>query len=141
MTTRLVSTLDQISIGTVAITARAVTAAGADLTFVQWRLILIVGDSEVGATVNQIAVRLGAHPSPTSRLVSRLVRRGLAESVPDRTDARARRIRLTDAGRNLREKVLDLRRGVLAEIIEASGIEPRDLDVLDRLAGAFGAYA
>lgn len=141
MQNHLIAALEQIAIGSVSITARAVTAAGADLTFVQWRVLLIVGESDSGATINEIASRLGSRASPASRLVSRLARRGLVRSSKDDRDGRVTRVRLTDAGRELRSRTLDLRRGVLVELLDASGIVPDEADPIRRLAVAFGAYA
>jgi DNA-binding MarR family transcriptional regulator len=136
-----VAVLDQIAIGAVSITARAIMAAGEDLTFVQWRVLLIVGESSTGATINEIASRMGAHASPTSRLVSRLSRRGLVRTSRDDPDGRVTRVMVTGEGEDLRCRILDLRRGVLAGVLDAAALTPAEIEAIRRLAGAFGAYA
>jgi DNA-binding MarR family transcriptional regulator len=141
MSDHLVSMLDRIAVGSVAITARAIAGAGADLTFVQWRVIFVVGEAETGATVTEIAQRTGAKASPTSRLVARLARRGFLRSSREDADGRVTRVRLTESGRDLRERILDLRRGVLSDIALAADLGPSGTEQLRRLAGAFGAYA
>ncbi len=106
----MLDALESLAVGSVAITERAIAAAGADLTFVQWRVLLIVGSQAEGATVGEIAARIGAHASPASRLVSRLRRRGVVDATTDAADRRVTRLTLTAAGRDLRQRVLDRRR-------------------------------
>ena len=76
--------LERLVVGSVAITERAIAAAGTDLTFVQWRVLLIVGEQPAGATVGEIAGRIGARGSPASRLISRLKGRGVVRAERDR---------------------------------------------------------
>ena len=102
MTEDLVSVLERLVVGSVAITARAIAAADADLTFMQWRVLLVVGECEDGHAVGEIATRIGAHASPASRVVSRLKRRGLVSTSKREPDKRVVCIRLTETGRNLR---------------------------------------
>ena len=73
----LVGVLERLVVGSVAITSRAITAADAELTFMQWRVLLVVGERDEGQAVGEIATQVGAHASPASRVVSRLKRRGL----------------------------------------------------------------
>jgi len=105
-TPELLSVLERLVVGSVAITARAIAAADADLTFMQWRVLLVVGECEDGHAVGEIATRIGAHASPASRVVSRLKRRGLVSTSKREPDKRVVCIRLTETGRNLRARVL-----------------------------------
>ncbi|MEA2620413.1 MAG: MarR family transcriptional regulator, lower aerobic nicotinate degradation pathway regulator [Chloroflexota bacterium] len=135
------SALEAIAFGSVAITTRALTSAGLDLTFAQWRVLVIVGDDPNGATVTEIATRLDAEISPVSRLIGRVARRGLVRTGKDDQDRRVTRVTLTDAGGKLRESVLDHRRRLLAEVIaEAGPIEPDLANALDRIGIAMRHY-
>ena len=80
MSEDLVGVLERLVVGSVAITARAIAEADAELTFMQWRVLLVVGECEDGQAVGEIATRIGAHASPASRVVSRLKRRGLVST-------------------------------------------------------------
>ncbi len=118
--------LDRLVVGSVAITARAIAAAGAELTFVQWRALLVVGETGHGVTVGEIAARIAANQSPTSRLVSRLKRRGLLQSTKADPDGRMTRVTLTEAGGELRRRVLAHRRDRLAVILETAGLSAQE---------------
>lgn len=127
--------------GSVAVTSRALTAAGLELTFAQWRVLVVVGEKPSGATVTEIAARLGAEVSPVSRLVSRLVRRGVVTVVKDEQDRRVTRVMISEAGREIREAVIERRRVLLAEVLAAAGpIEPDVAAALHRIGAAFRRY-
>ena len=133
--------LEAVAYGSVAVTTRALLAVASDLTFGQWRALVIVGEHANGATVTEIAARLDAEISPVSRLVSRLVRRGLLASAKDARDRRVTRVSLTAPGHELRETVLERRRELLAEVLgEAGPIEPEAEATLDRIGIAFRRY-
>jgi DNA-binding MarR family transcriptional regulator len=137
----LVAVLERLVVGSVAITARAIAAADAELTFMQWRVLLVVGEREEGQAVGEIATRIGAHASPASRVVSRLKRRGLVSTDKGELDKRVVRVRLTDAGRDLRARVLALRGSDIAQVIAAASIAPGESEGLARLAQAFEPFA
>ena len=99
--------LEAVAFGSVAVTSRALAAVGLELTFAQWRVLAVVGEKPGGATVTEIAARLGAEVSPVSRLVSRLVRRGVVTVVKDERDRRVTRVTTSDAGREIRDAVLE----------------------------------
>jgi len=125
----------------VAVTTRALASTALDLTFVQWRVLVIVGEDEDGATVSEIAIRLGAEISPLSRLVGRLARRGLVATGKDERDRRVTRVNLTDAGRAIRETVLRRRRELLAVVL--AGIGPIGSDVvavLEQIGDGFRSF-
>lgn len=137
----LIRHLESIVVGAVAITARAIAESGADLTFAQWRVVLVVGERPDGVTISDVATRLGAHQSPASRLVSRLRHRGVVQSHRDARDARVVWVTLTDSGRDLRSRVLERRRHALADILTGASPGPGDKPVLADLARAFLAVA
>ena len=133
--------LEAVVFGSVAVTSRALTAAGLELTFAQWRVLVVVGEKPSGATVTEIAARLGAEVSPVSRLVSRLVRRGVVTVVKDEQDRRVTRVMISEAGREIREAVIERRRVLLAEVLAAAGpIEPDVAAALHRIGAAFRRY-
>ncbi len=132
--------LERIVMGAVAITDRAIAAAGADLTFVQWRVLLVVGERDEGASVSEIASRIGAHASPASRLISRLKRRGIVATEKGELDGRVTTVRLTDVGAALRARVLEGRRRDLARL-PLGEATLHDAAAIERLARAFGSFS
>ena len=110
--------LERIVVGSVGLTARALAQAdtGFELTFSQWRALLVLGEGEDGARIGEVAARVGGTLPATSRLLRRLARRGLTALAPDELDRRATRARLTDRGRAVREAILDHRRMALREV-------------------------
>lgn len=133
--------LEAIVFGAVAVTARALQAAGVELTLPQWRALVIVGGSTGGASVSDVAERLGSELSPTSRLIRRLERRGLVVTGKTAPDRRVTQVRLTDEGRALRRQVFESRRALLAEVVTSVGvIDVAGADLLARLGEAFSAF-
>jgi DNA-binding MarR family transcriptional regulator len=135
------SALEAIAFGSVAITTLALATAGVDLTFAQWRVLVIVGEDPGGATVTEIATRLGAEISPVSKLVSRMAQRRLVRTGKDDRDGRVTRVTMTDDGRKLRNTVLGHRRRMLADVLaEAGDIDPDVANALDRIGLAISRY-
>jgi MarR family transcriptional regulator, organic hydroperoxide resistance regulator len=133
--------LEAVAFGSVAVTSRALATVGLELTFAQWRVLAVVGEKPSGATVTEVAARLGAEISPVSRLVRRLVRRGLVTVFKDDQDRRVTRVTVSESGRELRETVIERRRELLAEVLAAAGpIEPDVIAALDRIGAAFRRY-
>lgn len=112
--------LERIAVGAVGLTTRALALAdaGFELTFPQWRALLVLGEKAGGARIGEVAARLGVTLPATSRLLRRLERRGLTALSIDELDRRATRARLTDHGLTVRETILAHRRAVLREIAE-----------------------
>jgi len=110
--------LEGIVVGSVGLTARALAQAdtGFELTFSQWRALLVLGEGEDGARIGEVAARVGVTLPATSRLLRRLERRGLTALAPDELDRRATRARLTSRGRAVREAILAHRRAALREV-------------------------
>jgi DNA-binding MarR family transcriptional regulator len=116
----VVDSLGAIVFGGVAMTASALQHAtdGQEVTFVQWRAILVIGEHEEGRRVGEVAAFVNAALSTTSRLLRRLERRGLLTLAQDEEDRRATRARLTDAGVRVRSSVLAYRRDEIAAVVE-----------------------
>jgi DNA-binding MarR family transcriptional regulator len=133
--------VERLIVGAVALTERSIAEAGTDLTFVQWRVLLIVGEQPGGATVGEIAARIGARASPASRLITRLRRRGVVATEKDPEDARVTRVRLTDDGRELRARVLRHRRAELEAVVRALAPTAADVATLRQLARALEAFS
>lgn len=132
----LTDDLERIAIGAVGLTTRALARAGSDfdLTFPQWRAILLVGSRADGARVGEVAARVGVTLPATSRLLRRLERRGLMTLGIDASDRRATRVRLTDRGHEIRTAIVSHRRATLEEIASrVPDIERLDLAVGLRL--------
>jgi DNA-binding MarR family transcriptional regulator len=133
--------LERLVVGSVAVTARAIAAADAELTFMQWRVLLVVGDHDEGAAVGEIASRIGAHASPASRVVSRLKLRGLVRTDRDDLDKRVVRVRLTKTGRELRTRVLEQRSRDLAAVLASASLTPTEAEAIARAAQSFESFA
>lgn len=143
-----VAALERIARGAVAVTTRALTdaAPGEDVTFPQWRVLLLLGEEPDGMRLSEVARRVGVTQPATSRLLDRLAHRGLVAFADDPLDRRATRAGLTVAGRDVRGAILAHRQEALRGIAEAvgrartrSGPEaPAPLDVLlEALAAEF----
>ena len=133
--------LERLVVGSVAITARAIATADAELTFMQWRVLLVVGEREEGQAVGEIAARIGAHASPASRVVSRLKRRGLVSTDKGDVDKRVVCVRLTDSGRDLRARVLAQRGRDIAQVVATASITPAEAEAVAELARSFEPFA
>jgi len=129
---------EHLVMGAVGLTTRALGGAtpGADLTFPQWRVIVILGESEGGARVGEIATRVGVTVPATSRLLQRLRRRGYISLERDQQDGRATRACLTPDGQVVRDTIFAFRRQALAEALATFD----DAD-LRTIAAGIGALA
>jgi DNA-binding MarR family transcriptional regulator len=131
--------LEQIVVAGVAITTRAIATAtpGLDLTFPQWRVLVVLAPDGDGMRISEVARRIGVTLPATGRQVRRLERRGLVSVRPDERDRRAARASLTDDGRAVLEAIRALRRSEIARIAEPFEQRRRLRAELARLAGAF----
>jgi DNA-binding MarR family transcriptional regulator len=122
----IVDAIERLVFAGVALTTRALSEARADLdlTLAQWRVLVILGEAEDGATVSQVAARIGVTLPATSRQLRRLEQRGLLEIGPDQRDRRATRVRLTSLGRTARDDVVSYRRERIAEIAAELDLDP-----------------
>jgi len=131
--------LEMIVVAGVAITTRALSEAHPelDLTFPQWRVLLIVGEQEKGAILSEIALRVGVTLPATSRQVHRLAARGLVEIRRDERDRRAVRVRLSPQGCALRSEIIASRRRRIEGIVRSVVVSRQTLDELAQVAEAF----
>jgi DNA-binding MarR family transcriptional regulator len=117
----LAADLERIVVGAVGLTTRALgeSDAGFELTFPQWRALLVLGEDGDGARVGEVASRVGVTVPATSRLLRRLERRGLTTLSMDELDRRATRARLTERGERVRAAILLHRRSALRELVSS----------------------
>lgn len=144
-TDELVDALERVAVGAVSLTTRALAQAapGADLTFPQWRALLVLGEDDAGVRVGAIALRVGTTQPATGRLLRRLERRGLVALAADEADRRATRVRLTPEGHQVRTSILASRRAALLEIAESMDPVDREMcdPLIEALATEFGRFA
>ena len=86
-----------------------------------------------GVRAADVTHAVGLHKSTTSRNISQLESLGLIERVPDRSDARARLLRVTTEGRAAVSRSRQARRRRLAA--QMDGWSTADLEELARLLG------
>jgi DNA-binding MarR family transcriptional regulator len=141
----LAADLERVAVGAVGLTSRALAEAapGTELTFQQWRALLILGEDPGGARVGQVATRVGVTLPATSRLLRRLERRGFVALATDEVDRRATRAQLTIRGNEVRSAILRYRGAALRPIADRM----RQLDAgtagstVEALAEAFGSFS
>jgi DNA-binding MarR family transcriptional regulator len=137
--------LERVVYGAVGITTAVLERATPDseLTFAQWRVLVVLGRHEAGLRVGEIATRIGGTGSATSRLLGRMERRGLVVSGPDEQDRRAAIVRLSDAGERLRARIVQDRRDLIRQLLDAHGrpLPPNLQAGLEAIAEAFARYA
>ena len=102
----------------VAIAARSLADAGEEVTLTQYRSLVVLasrGPQGVASLADAVAVT----PPTASRLVERLVKKGLVRRRTDRHDRRQVRIALTESGRHLIDAVSARRRQEIATLLDA----------------------
>lgn len=135
---RAADSLERIIFAGVAMTTVAIASVrpGFDLTFPQWRVIVVLGNEPHGIRISDVAQRVGVTLPATSRQLRRLEGRGLVVVEPDPRDRRAAIARLTAAGWQAHDDVIAHRKAVLvaaAEPFESSAVTRR---LLARIAAA-----
>jgi DNA-binding MarR family transcriptional regulator len=138
----LTDLIERIVLGGVGLTSRALTHAlpGTDLTFPQWRVLVVLGDEPEGATVSTVAVRVGVTVPATSRQLRRLEQRGLVWTAPDENDRRAVRAGLSADGMAARDAILGYRRERIAAGAARVRLSPTALGELARIASTLDEY-
>jgi DNA-binding MarR family transcriptional regulator len=120
-----------------AVTREAAPGAGPDRSALLLLFPLMHAPQRPGA----LAGLSHADPSTISRQVAELVRRELVRREPDPSDGRASLLAITDAGREVCERVRTLRRELLASAV--TGWTDAELStlaaLLNRFNGALGA--
>jgi DNA-binding MarR family transcriptional regulator len=140
--TDILDSLQAIMYGAVGMTTVALARASAgELTLSQWRALVVIGRND-GVHVGDISAAVGMSLPSTSRLVRRLERRGLVSTARDEADRRATLVRMTAAGRRLRNRVVDRRRDLMDAALAANVRRlPKNLSTgLAVIARALEAY-
>lgn len=135
----LVEALLAVSRAMVALAARSMAAAGADVTLSQYRMLVVLaaGGPQRGAV---LAKELGVAPSTLTRMCDRLVRKSLVQRFHRDHDRRSIWLGLTPAGRDLVAAVMRARRAELDEIVRSAALtatEP-ELELLHAFVRATG---
>jgi DNA-binding MarR family transcriptional regulator len=135
---RIVDAVERLVFAGVALTTRSLADARAelDLTLAQWRVLVVLGETDDGATISKVAGRIGVTLPATSRQLRRLERRGLVDVSPDQRDRRATRVRLTPLGRSARDDVVAARRARIAQVVRSLDLDPAVTIQLMRIADA-----
>jgi len=135
--------LEVLAFALVSLTSRAIAAEtrSRQLTFQQWRAIVVLGAAAAPLRVSELGARVAASPPSASRIVRRLEAHDLVEVAPDPRDRRAVGVRLTPAGLDLRARVVARRRELIRLAIgDAQARQPvpenagRIVEALSRLA-------
>jgi DNA-binding MarR family transcriptional regulator len=95
------------------------------LTYPQYLTMLVLWEED-GLTVSAIGERLGLDSGTLTPLLKRLEAAGLLSRTRDAADERQVRIRLTPAGRSLKQKA----KGIPAKLLCASGLSPAEIKAL-----------
>lgn len=136
----VIDALEAIVAAGVAITAQVLARGeGTDLTLPMWRVLVVLGADHRGATVSEVARRIGVTVPATSRQLRRLAGRGLVSLGADERDHRAVRARLTDAGMAFRADVLRRRRAAIGDALGGVTLGPStraELALIGRLLGS-----
>lgn len=122
-----IDSLERLTLASVALTTIVLDeVAGPDLTLLGWRAVVVVGESTGGTRLSELAARLRISRPSATKLVQRLIARGLVEMSRDESDGRGRQLRLTAEGARIRRTVLRRRR----EMIEGAmnGEQPADFE-------------
>jgi DNA-binding MarR family transcriptional regulator len=123
----------------VGLTVRALSQVDTDVTLPQLRALVVLADRGIlrGA---DIAEELQVNPSTATRMTDRLVAKGLVRRVRSTDDRRVVRLRLTRAGREIVERVMEKRRAALERIVAetAEVWQPAVIAALTAFAEAAG---
>jgi len=138
----IAESVERIVFAGVALTTRALAEArpSLELTFPQWRVLVVLGGRPDGATVSDVAARIGVTAPATSRQLRRLERRGLVTVAPDERDRRASRARLTPEGTTARDAIVSYRRRRIEESVAGVEVDSAAAAQLARVADAFDRW-
>lgn len=123
----------------VAIAARSLAAAGDDVTLPQYRTLVILAYNGPQRTID-LAEQLGVNSSTATRMIDRLVRRGLVRREPHPDDRRSTRVEITEEGRDVVVAVTQRRRSEFATLLRKMTEEMQAclVDGLEALTTAAG---
>ncbi len=134
--------LESIIMAGVALTTEALAEAqrDTDLTLPMWRVLVVLGSTEDGAIVSEVARRIRVTVPATSRQLQRLAKRGLVSLMVDDHDRRAMRARLTPAGVEFREHVMGSRRQRLGVALGPLVVSPSTEHDIAMVAWLLGSH-
>jgi DNA-binding MarR family transcriptional regulator len=139
----LVAALDRLVGAAVAVTTVALsqTVGGDELTLPQWRALVVI-TSASGLRASEVAARIGMSRPSMTRLVQRLVRRGVVVVTSDPSDGRATILRPTQAGLALRVATMSRRRKLIVDALGARtwSLPPELVRGLDAIAESLERY-
>lgn len=123
----------------VGMTARSLAAVENDVTLPQFRALVVLAVRGAQRSID-IAEELGVNPSTGTRMLDRLIRKGLVRRMRSASDRRVVRVRLTPAGHDIVERVLVRRRTELERLVaETEGLwQPAVIEALSAFADAAG---
>lgn len=104
------------------------------LPLVEWRVLIRIGTSEP-LSLNEVANHVGLAKSQVSRVVSKLVDRGLVSRKPNPERSREVELTLTSAGWEIHRGIIDAGLVRNSELIE--GIDPEALAQVHAVIGVF----
>jgi DNA-binding MarR family transcriptional regulator len=132
-----IDAIERIVVAGVAMTNAALAGeAGTDLTFPQWRVLVILGSAPDGLPVAEISRRISVTLPATGRQLRRLEHRGLVRLEPDAHDRRVTRATLTDAGVDRRGAIMAQRRARIEGAVSGIDVSPDGVAAVDRIAAA-----
>ncbi len=137
--TRVTEALLTASRALVGVAARSLASVDSEVTLVQYRALLVL--AELGSRhVGELAEALVTHPSTTTRMCDRLVSHGLVRRTIDRCNRRETVIALTPKGRDVVQRVTDVRRAEIGRIVERIPLDSREsmIAALEAFADAAG---
>ncbi|GII25687.1 hypothetical protein Pme01_52840 [Planosporangium mesophilum] len=100
----------------IGVAARSVAEFAEEITLPQLRILAMVA-SRRSLNLDAVARSLGVHPSNATRACDRLVRAGLLSRRDDPVDRRNVMLELSDAGRDLIERIMSHRREAVESIV------------------------
>jgi len=123
----LADSIEMIVVGAVGLTSRALAEAAPemDLTFPQWRALVVVGAGSDGVRVGRVAEQIGITSPATGRLLRRLQQRGLITLSTDDDDRRATVARMSPLGEQTRAAIVDYRKRALHSLAEGMPTDER----------------
>jgi DNA-binding MarR family transcriptional regulator len=140
----LASEIERLLTSGIGITARAIDqmADAAELTLVQWRVLVIASQTD-GLRIGKLAAHLGISIPSASRLVRRIEAQGLVTATRADDDRRATNIALTKAGRVIVDAVVRCRRELirLALSTEPGGLPAAAAPLVEQIADRLAEFA
>ena len=104
---------------------REFTAAGHDCSAEEWAILLIL-DADPGLTASALAARTLRDKTTATRMVDKLVRKGLVRRAPDEVDRRVVRLHMLKAGKETFAELAAVARGLIERSV--AGIPQADID-------------